>query len=143
MGLEGNAGNHHSALQRLILLPKKVGCGVLVVIWFAALSLPFAMFWLGMGQNITIPRPGSPIADYPLLEIRLIMEIENRGLQIKRTYPFEQTDSRICYQTVVNYLLWQADSAGDPATGYCECYSYDPSEQRWSQVQDTVVTCPS
>lgn len=132
-----------SSAKRLTGLPRRIGCGVMLVLWFSALSLPFAMFWLGMGQSITIPRVGSPVADYPLLEIRLIMEIENRGLQIKRTNTFDQTDSRICYQTVMNYALWQADDSGDPTTSYCECYGYDAAGEQWNPVQQSVETCPS
>ncbi len=120
----------------------KIGCGFLLIVWFALLLLPITMFWLAMGQTITVPRWGGVAAnDYPLLQIQLVMEIRNRGLQVKTTSSYEPGEMEMCYQTQVRYLLWQSDSSEDQSTQYCECFSRDAASDEWDASSLSVVTC--
>jgi hypothetical protein len=120
----------------------KIGCGFLLVVWFAVLLLPITMFWFAMGQTIMIPRwSGVAANDYPLLEIQLVMEIRNRGFQIKTTGSYQPDEMTMCYQTQVRYLLWESDSSDDQSTQYCECFSFDEASNDWDVSSLSVVTC--
>jgi len=129
----------------LIPTPKtplqKAGCSIVLVFWFALLLLPCAMFWLAFGNHITIFHANVPEPeDNPLLEIQLIMEIENRGLQITRTNIHENSTTELCVQSNVSYLLWQSDS-NDPNVTFCECYERENSEMDWEFVGTEPGLC--
>lgn len=109
----------------------RLGCGAALVIWFSILLLPFAMFWLASGRTITIPHGNVPEAsEHPLFEVRLIMEIENRGLQVKRSQIVPDDEQRVCVQSNVNYLLWESEE-GELTALYCECYERESAEDDW------------
>jgi hypothetical protein len=119
----------------------KVGCGAALVVWFAILLLPLAMFWLGSGRTITIPRGGIPDAsDHPRLELRLIMDADNRGLQVKRAGVAQQNAELICIQESVTYLLWQSDENSENAL-YCQCYERESINAQWSLRGTTDGVC--
>jgi len=119
----------------------RLGCGAALVVWFAVLLLPFAMFWLGSGRTITIPQGNIPDAsDHPRLELRLIMDADNRGLQIKRAGVAERGDEALCIQESVSYLLWESDTNSDNAL-YCQCYERDSADADWSLSGTTDGAC--
>jgi len=119
----------------------RLGCGAALVIWFAILLLPFAMFWLGSGRTITIPQGNIPDAkDHPHLELRLIMDADNRGLQIKRGGVAERSDEQLCIEESVIYLLWQSEGNTDNAL-YCQCYERQSAEAQWALTGTTNGTC--
>lgn len=103
---------------------RRLGCILLLVIWFMVLLLPCFMIVLATQQQITISQGSLPDQE---IRIWLVMEQNQRGLGISSTstHPAKgdnlPTDS-LCLQTNVNYLLWQGK--GEAST-YCECYAHD------------------
>lgn len=119
----------------------RFGCGVALVIWFGILLLPFAMFWLGSGRTITIPQGNIPDAsDHPVFEMRLIMDADNRGVQIKQSGVAERSDEQLCIEERVSYLLWQSEDNSENAL-YCQCYERETTESAWMLSATTNGTC--
>ncbi|MCA9913863.1 MAG: hypothetical protein KC496_10965 [Anaerolineae bacterium] len=119
----------------------RFGCGVVLVIWFAILLMPFAMFWLGSGRTITIPQGNIPDAsDHPYLEVRLVMDADNRGLQIKQAGVAERRDEQLCIEERVTYLLWQSEENSGNAL-YCQCYERENAEAEWALSGTTDGRC--
>lgn len=108
---------------------RRLGCGVLVVFWFVLLLLPLAMFVLAVQGDITVPRFDAvpDPQEHPLLQVRLVMEVDYRGLGITST-SVHTGENELCIQTQVRFLLWEGE--GDPAT-FCDCYTRDSSEVDW------------
>jgi hypothetical protein len=135
------------ARTRRPLLPRpttrrgKIGCGVLLAIWFLLLLLPFAMFWLATGHNFTIPRTNIPEAElHPRFQVHLIMDKDNRGLQFLSTQVFRNSPNELCVQGHVNYLLWESED-DDNATVYCECYKRNDPDAEWVFIETMNSTC--
>lgn len=130
------------SLFRPTTLRGKIGCGVLLVLWFVLLLLPCAMFWLATGHTFTIAHGGDvPEAEqHPRFEIRLIMETDNRGLQLFSSHVVRNGDNLLCVQADVNYILWQS-SEDTPAVVYCDCYERSDTESMWLFVGTTNSTC--
>lgn len=122
---------------------KRLGCGILLVIWFAILLIPGAMFWLASGRQIQIPQADVPDPhQHPLFQVNLIMDAQNRGLQFTQTSIHKIDDLNLCVQGNVNYLLWQSDDTATPAT-YCQCYERSSSESDWVFTTQSTGACGS
>lgn len=126
----------------LIPMPKtplqRFGCGVLLVIWFAILLLPFGMFWLAMGNSFKIPRTNIPdAATNPRLEISLIMDKDNRGLHIFTSAVY-QTEAQLCIEGHSTYLLWESKRDDNNAV-YCQCY--EAAGENWNFINQTNSIC--
>jgi len=110
----------------------RLGCGAALVVWFTILLLPFAMF---------IPQGGIPDAsDHPRLEVRLIMDADNRGLQIKRAGVAQRDDESLCIQESVSYLLWETDEENANVV-YCQCYQRESADAAWALSGTTDGVC--
>ncbi|NJL54632.1 hypothetical protein HC928_05120 [bacterium] len=120
----------HSPLRRL-------GCGALLLGWFAILLLPLAMFVLAIQGDVTIWH-GAGIPDreeHPRLQVRLIMEMDFRGLGITNSSIEREGDNLLCIQSDVRFLLWQGE--GEPAT-FCDCYTRSAPDSAWA-LESTVT----
>lgn len=111
-------------------LARRIGCGFLLVIWLFILLLPLGFFILAVDGEITLSHRGDVPEKHahPRLQVRLITEIDYRGLQITNTSVNRADDLNLCIQTDVRYLLWQGE--GEPAT-YCDCYLRSDQEEDW------------
>ena len=116
---------------------RRIGCGVLIIVWFLILLLPLGLFILAINEEITISRGGDiPDAhEYPRLQLSLVMEVDYRGLRITDTSLHEDSNTRLCIQTNVRFLLWQGE--GDPAK-FCDCYTRDIAVDDW-QLEATFA----
>lgn len=112
----------------------KLGCGLLVVIWFAVLMLPCAMFWLATGNAFTLNHANVPEPqEHPLLQVQLIMDVDNRGLQISRSSIQQSSETNLCVSSQVNYLLWASDG-DDLNVAFCQCYDRETANDAWTFV---------
>lgn len=98
---------------------RRLGCIILLVIWFAVLLSPCLLIVLATQQEIVVSTGGAPGQQARLW---LISEIDARGLAFSSASVSEQGESAICVQTDVRFFLW-AGSA-EPVS-YCECYERD------------------
>jgi len=126
---------------------KRLGCGVLLVLWFTLLLTPCMLFYLAANGEIriwhsSIPEPNA----HPRLLVELVTEIDYRGLQSTRSYVVDSIadDDAICVQTDVSFYLWESIE-DDLDTSYCDCYQRDNPDASWvlSETITDVCTNPS
>ncbi|MBE2184068.1 MAG: hypothetical protein IAE89_11625 [Anaerolineae bacterium] len=116
---------------------RRVGCWVLVVIWFLVLLLPCFFFALAINQEIVIPTGSVPGQN---IRIWLIMETHARGLGVSSAAAFSETENAACLQTQTNFLLWSGSA--EPVQS-CECYQRDSADEVWSLVSIEAAQCRS
>ena len=111
-----------------------------LTVWFMVLMLPCALFWLSSGGEIHLQHASIPESGiHPFLKISTVMNPDARGFHITTSYVATQSESAMCVQTNVSYLLWQ--SRGDnPNTSYCDCYAR--TEDQWQSTGTTSGACP-
>ncbi len=119
-------------------LPRRIGCALLLAIWFTLLLAPCALFYLATNGEIRfmhadVPQPH----EHPRLLISLISESSDRGLRIESSTITADIDlpRAVCIETTVRFLFWQA-SGGNQDTSYCDCYHRAELNANW-QLSDT------
>jgi len=119
---------------------RRLGCGLGIIGWLAFISLPMIFIVLAVRGQITIPRGGDiPNPDsYPYLQVRLVTEMDFRGLNITSTMVERDGSDALCVQTNVRFILWQGE--GEPAT-YCECYTRAGSDAVWDVMEAREGAC--
>jgi hypothetical protein len=119
---------------------KRPGCLVGVVVWFIVMLLPLFLFVLAIQGDITINHRGDVPNKFahPMLQVKLIMEMDYRGLSITTSSLNREDDTAICIQNQTRYMLWQG--SGDPAD-YCQCYDRENANDDWQRTEQTQDTC--
>lgn len=124
---------------------RRVGCAVLLVIWFAVLLLPCLFGLLLTRGEITFNTGSAP---NQMTRIWLISEASERGIGLSTAsvYPANSEyelnaslNNALCVQTDVRYLLWAGRA--EPVR-YCECYTRSASDQPWEFTEAIEATCP-
>lgn len=111
-----------------------------LILWFLVLMLPCGLFWFASGNQLTLHHANIPEpVQHPLLQIGTVMNPRERGLNITTSYVTHQTDSAMCVQTNVSYLLWQSRSES-PSTSFCDCYTR--VDDLWHSTGSTSGACP-
>lgn len=118
---------------------RRIGCGLGVVIWFLIVLTPCFCFTLATQGQISLYHANIPDPDaHPMLEVRLVMEIDYRGLSLVSSSIVSEAAGRLCVQTGVRYLLWQGQ--GDPAD-FCDCYTRADAEAPWQLAETYAGAC--
>ncbi|MFW5708772.1 MAG: hypothetical protein ACOCX5_00995 [Chloroflexota bacterium] len=120
---------------------KRPGCLVGIVIWFLVMLLPFALFVLAIEGDITLSY-GGDVPDkhaHPLLQVRLVMEPDYRGLSITTASLHREGEANLCIQNNIRFILWQGE--GDPVT-YCQCYARASVDDEWTSTDTSQGACP-
>ncbi len=109
---------------------RRPGCLLGLLLWMVFLMLPLGLFILAIEGDITIYHGGGvpERLEHPRLQIRLVSEIDYRGLNVNTSSVNRSGSNTMCIQTDVRYLLWQGD--GEAAT-YCDCYGRSDTESAW------------
>lgn len=117
---------------------RRFGCGLAVLAWLLVLLIPGFLFLLAIQGEIVLWHGGDVPASesHPLLQVKLLMEIETRGLNITRSTPVTQSESETCMQTVVSYLLWQGEGSN---VSYCDCY--ERANETWQLTSTGDGSC--
>ena len=121
---------------------RRLGCGLMLALWFLLLLTPCALFYLAANGEIRlshsdIPQPYSQ----PLLLIALINDVDNRGLQIVRSAKSGAVeDTSVCVETAVSYLLWVTKERNQDVT-YCECYTRADASAAWTIDDTRLAPC--
>ncbi len=118
--------------RRLI---RRIGCGVLLVIWFCVLLLPCGLIVLAVQQQIVIPTGNAPGQQ---TRIWLISEPTERGFGISTASAISTDDNTLCVRTDVRFLLWAGQA--DPLS-YCECYARANAGDAWSLTGSSQGAC--
>src|SRR5258708_23267756 len=102
-------------IRRLL---RRLGCGVLLVLWFALLTLPCFAIALVFQKEIILTHSDIPNDEF---RIWLIQDIRNRGVAVTNSRRVDAPNGVVC--TVINggFFMWQGTTANPP--DYCACYS--------------------
>ena len=101
---------------------KRLGCLILLMLWFALLLLPCGLFYLAANGEIRLQHGDIPQSHaHPLLLISLVSEQNERGLRIEASHALA-VEPGLCVETAVRFVLWQS-SGGDQNARYCDCYT--------------------
>ena len=116
---------------------KRLGIALLLVLWFAFLSLPCALFALARDGQIVFSR--SRIPGDVLLRIQLLSDADYTGLSITTSQVSRNEDaSRACVWSRIRYLFWRG-AAVEPAQ-FCECYRKDEGLDIWLSADEQAPT---
>lgn len=119
---------------------KRAGCGAAVLLWIVVLLIPAFLFLLAVQGEVAlwhggdVPEGGS----HPLLQVKLLMEIETRGLNITSSNVVKPEEGLTCMQTHVRYVLWQGEGSN---VSYCDCYTRESDEAAWELVTTNEGSC--
>ena len=118
-------------IRRLL---RRLGCGVLLVLWFAVLTLPCFAVALVFQKEIVLTHSDIPNDEF---RIWLIQDIRNRGVAVTNSRRVYAPNGVVC--TVINggFFMWQGTAANAPH--YCSCYSRQ--DQTWSSVAEGPEAC--
>ena len=113
-------------------LPRRLGCGLLLVVWFAFLLTPCGLFYLAANGEIRLEHGEIPDAHaHPRLLLSLISESQNRGLRIEySTIMAGEGEQSLCVETAVTFLLWES-SGGNQDVRFCDCYQREDLDSAW------------
>ena len=118
---------------RVSRLSRRIGCALLLILWFAFLLLPCALFALARDGRIVLKRSALPGDD--LLRVQLIMDREYSGIALSSGRPSRSDDRlRACVYSAVRYIFWRG--AGIAPARYCECYSRANGDANWRLAND-------
>lgn len=114
---------------------RRLGCGLMLVIWFAILLLPCALVVIAVRQEIVISQ-----GDAPGQQTRfwLISEADQRGFGLSTASVMQISENALCVQTNVHFYLWTGSA--DPLT-YCECYERVNADAPWSLTSTSDGVC--
>ena len=129
------------AIQRS-RLPRRLGCWLLVAVWFAILMTPCGLFYLAAQGEIRLEHGQIPDPHtHPRLLMSLISESDDRGLRIERsTILAEVSDTALCVETAVTFLLWES-SGGNQNVAFCDCYQRQDADAAWNLVSTYGGAC--
>ncbi len=113
---------------------KRLGCGLLLVLWFLVLLTPCALIALATQGEIVLTHSDVPNDD---LRIWLIQEAGQRGIAVSNARRVDAANATTCTLTDVRFLLWQG--TGGEAQHYCSCYAHQ--ETGWSSVAEGDAAC--
>jgi hypothetical protein len=118
----------------------RLGCAGALVIWFTLLLTPIMLIVLAAQGEIGLWYGGSvPDSEaHPLLQVRLLMDIENQGFSLTHSSIRAQNDTSTCMQTDVRYFLWEGE--GEDAT-YCDCYHRANADAPWDYLASSLGAC--
>lgn len=121
---------------------RRIGCGILVTLWFALLMTPCALFYLAANREIRFPHADIPQPhEHPRLLISLISEERNRGLRIESATQLDSPDDlSTCVETDVRFILWESEG-GDQDVTFCDCYRRSNVEAPWTLESTRGSVC--
>jgi len=123
-------------------LPRRIGCWLLIAVWFAILLTPCGLFYLAANGEIRLEHSQIPDPHaHPRLLISLISESADRGLRIESsTIQAEDGAPTICVETSVRFLLWES-SGGNQNVSYCDCYKRPSVDAAWELISTYGTAC--
>jgi hypothetical protein len=114
---------------------RRLGCIVLVAIWFLILLIPCFFISLAVNDQIVLPQGSAPGQE---LRFWLVMETERRGVGMSSTSAHWSDDNHVCIQTDARFLLWSGQ--GQPVS-YCTCYTRSGSDSEWTSGSSQSGSC--
>jgi len=115
---------------------RRIGCALLLVLWFGFLILgPCAVVTLVSGNEIRIIHSGVP--DDNTLRVWLIQQAHARGLGISTGYSVNPDANTVCTVTDTHFVLWLGE--GDSSHS-CACYT-PQADGSYTSLSDGPAAC--
>lgn len=114
---------------------RRVGCWIVIVIWFLILLLPCALIMLAVQQEIVITTGSAPGQQ---LRLWLISEAEQRGFGLSTASVIPKDNNDLCVQTDVRFFLWAGKGE---SSSYCDCYQRANQSAAWTSVSTATGAC--
>ena len=112
---------------------RRVGCGILVAVWFLLLLTPCLFVFLVTNQEIVLTHSDVPNDNF---RIWLIQEANQRGVAVSNARRVTAANNAVCTLTDVRFIMWQGK--GDP-NHYCSCYVQQDSA--WTSIAEGTEAC--
>ena len=112
---------------------RRIGCGVLIVLWFVILLLPCFAVVLATQHEIVLAHSDIPDDNF---HVWLIQEARQRGIAISNSSRVDGANGAICTVTDGRFLMWQGQA--DP-WHYCSCYTHQ--DNNWSSIAEGDEAC--
>ncbi len=140
--VDSTAAQEGLAQARKKSLPRRLGCWLLIVFWFALLLTPCGLFYLAANGEIRLEHGRIPDPHaHPRLLVALISESDDRGLRIESsTILSSHNDTDLCVETAVTFLLWES-SGGNQNVKYCDCYRRSDAASAWNLISTHGAAC--
>lgn len=116
---------------------RRLGCTIIVIIWFVLLLTPCLGIVLATQGDLVIPQGNAPGHE---IRIWLITEADSRGVGISSAVVHQRESDALCVETNTRFILWAGNA--DPLTS-CVCYSRSNAEAAWSTVSVEDQACES
>lgn len=127
-------------IERRVNWASRIGCFAGVFIWSLIMLIPGFFCAIAFQGELALwygdSMPDS--AEHPVIQVKLISEIEASGFIITNSYITGGDDTATCVQSNITYLLWNGD--GENAQ-YCQCYERESVEENWVYQQTILGTC--
>ncbi len=112
---------------------RRVGCGVLVALWFLVLLTPCAGFILLVQHEVVWTHSDLPDDTF---RVWLIQQIDQRGLGFASARRVDLPNQTACTITDVRFVLWQGQGAPNH---YCACYTRQ--DNAWTSTATGTDAC--
>ena len=126
-------------------IPRRLGCGLMLTLWFIFLLTPCGLFYLAANGEIRFEHSYIPHSHaHPRLLISLISEKEDRGVRIETSAIVNRQgdDLTTCIETTVRFLLWEY-SGGNQDVRFCDCYERSETDADWEFEATYSDACSS
>ena len=117
---------------------RRIGCSVLLIIWFAVLLLPCLLVYVATTGEVALATGSLPGQE---VRLWLMTEDRDRGIGISTaSVAGGSSATTACLQTDVRYLMWAG--RGENST-YCECYTRSSADAAWIAAESLQGACPA
>ncbi|NJO84723.1 MAG: hypothetical protein HC828_19460 [Blastochloris sp.] len=113
----------------------RLGCGLLLVLWFTFLLTPCFLITMATQGQITISLGGLPDQQ---LRAWLIMEMRERGFGISVPTVIEQSETAAVMQVDNRFLLWAGRA--DPVS-FCNRFERADANSAWQLADSEMGAC--
>lgn len=129
-------------VERRVSWTSRFGCFFGVILWSILMLIPGFFCVLAFQGEIALWH-GSNIPDpteHPVIQVKLISEIDASGLIITRSYVATDADDNVCVESDISYLLWDGADENQNVK-YCQCYLRVDDGVRWLYQGSTSGAC--
>ncbi|HLY28923.1 MAG TPA: hypothetical protein VKQ72_21430 [Aggregatilineales bacterium] len=113
---------------------KRLGCGLLLVAWFALLMLPCVAIVLVTDGEIVLTHSDVPNDEF---RVWLIQQPHERGIALSNSRRVSGTDGSTCTIVDGSFLMWEGQQAESPH--YCSCYKQQGGA--WNSTAEGDEAC--
>lgn len=116
---------------------RRIGCTIVLVLWFLLLLTPCLLFYMASQGEISVRLGNLPDQS---LRIWLVTEPQQRGIGVSSPAVARAADGNTaCLQMTVHYWLWYGEA--EEAVQYCECFSRADRDADWTMTEMESGTC--